>query len=69
MAVTRADKQAELEMLEGVFKGADLTADGRLAHMQRVAGVREASRLGSGVEDPQFVPVHRHPFKLSHTLA
>ena len=51
MTVEQARTQAFLER-------ADLPADGRLAEFQLLAGVGEAARLGNGVEDAEFVPIH-----------
>lgn len=36
----------------------DLTADRRLAHVQRLAGMGEAAGGGCRMENPKFVPVH-----------
>ncbi len=40
------------------LKSADLTGDGRLAHMELVAGVGEAAGISSRMEDEKFVPIH-----------
>ena len=36
----------------------NLTAHRRLAHVQAIAGMREAARLGGRVKDPELIPVH-----------
>ena len=40
------------------FERSDLTADGRLAQAQRLAGVGERPGVGGGLKDAQLVPVH-----------
>lgn len=49
MAVTRADKQAELEMLEGVFKGADaaILIDYKGINVPQVTDLRRELRKAS----------------------
>src|SRR6185437_7681153 len=43
---------------QALLKRADLPAHRRLAEVQRLARMGEASRFGDGVEDAQLVPVH-----------
>ena len=47
---------------ERVLERADLAADGRLAQMQHVPGMRERARRRDGVEDPELVPIHGDAF-------
>ena len=49
------------------FERADVTADRGLADAQRLACVREASRLGGSMKNAQFVPVQGH--SLSFAIA
>ena len=51
MAVEERDLQLLLER-------ADLPADGRLAHAQRLTGMGEAAGLGGGMKDAELIPVH-----------
>ncbi|SCM79246.1 hypothetical protein KL86PLE_90306 [uncultured Pleomorphomonas sp.] len=51
---------------EILLEGADLAADGGLAHVQAVAGVGEAPGVGGGVEYPELVPIHRVPLCRPH---
>ena len=68
MAVTRADKQAELEMLEGVFKGADAAilivdaAEGlqaqtrRHSHLLHLRGIRQVAVAVNKMDKVDFDP-------------
>ena len=47
--------------LEVIFQRRDLSADRRLAQMQRLAGMGEGPGGGGGVKNAQLVPVHPAP--------
>ena len=56
-----AGMAVEQRYAEILLEGADLTADGGLAHVQRVAGVGETPGMGGGMEYSELVPIHLNP--------
>ena len=72
VALFGQDEAARVAMEQGhfeiLFERADLTADGRLAQIQDLAGVGEGSGICSGLKDPQLVPIHRSASRSSSAL-
>jgi hypothetical protein len=50
----------EQRRVQAFLQRADLPADRRLRQMQRVAGMRQAARIGDCMKYAQLVPIHGH---------
>jgi len=57
-----AGMTVEKRCVDAFLKVADLSANGGLAQIQRLAGMGKASGFGDGVKNSEFVPVHRNAF-------